>query len=88
MELTHPWLTNAIFVTVNRRKKKPKKETAQSLYVILKRDGSYLCGPCILRQGNLVVLAYQIATRRAQQFRNGVDAEVIGEITAILRRLA
>ena len=88
----HPWLINASFVVVNRRVKKPAQSTAeavceQPLYLILKRDGSYLCGRCALRQGNLVVQTYPGGPLGARQFRNGTDAEVIGRVTAILRRL-
>lgn len=87
-----PWLINATFVVVNRRVKKPVQSTAkavceQPLYVIFKRDGSYLCGRCALHQGNLVVRAYPGAPLGTQQFRNGIDAEVIGQVTTILRRI-
>ena len=59
----HPLLMNATFVAVNRRIKKPAQSTAKvvreaPLYLILKRDGSYLCGCCTLQQGSLVVHAY------------------------------
>jgi len=88
----HPCLINATFVAVNRRVKKPTQSTAnvvceQQIYLILKRDGSYLCGRCALQQGNLVVHAYPGGPFGTQQFRNGIDAEVIGQVTAILRRL-
>jgi hypothetical protein len=88
----HPWLINATFVVVNRRIKKPTQSTAeavceQPLYLILKRDGSYMCGRCALHQGNLVVQTYPGGPLGARQFRNGTDAEVIGRVTTILRRL-
>jgi hypothetical protein len=88
----HPWLNNATFVAVNRRVKKPIQCTAsavceQPLYLMLKRDGSYLCGRCAWQQGSLVVHAYPGGPSGTQQFRNGIDAEVIGQVTAILRRL-
>lgn len=86
-EAVHPWLINATLVAVNRRRKKPDRDSGQSLYIILRRDGSYLCAPCSLRQGLLTVHASPAASGRAQQFRNGTDAEVIGQVTAILRRL-
>jgi hypothetical protein len=89
----HPLLINATFIVVNRRIKKPAQSTAeglceQSLYLILKRDGSYMCGRCALHQGNLVVQTYPGGPLGARQFRNGTDAEVIGRVTTILRRLA
>jgi hypothetical protein len=87
----HPWLINATFVVVNRRVKKPAQSTAkalceQPLYLILKRDGSYLCGCCALHQGNLVLHAYPGGPLGTRQFRNGTDAEVIGQVRMILRR--
>src|SRR6266851_6084318 len=58
---THPLLINATFVVVNRRIKKPaqsKTACEPPLCLLLKRDGSYLCGCCALHQGSLVVRAY------------------------------
>jgi hypothetical protein len=88
----HPLLINATFVVVNRRVKRPAQSTAKSvcqppLYVILKRDGSYLCGCCALHQGNLVVRAYPGGPLGTRRFRNGIDAEVVGQVTTVLRRL-
>jgi hypothetical protein len=88
----HPWLTNATFVAVNRRIKRPAQSPTQALckqplYVILKRDGSYLCGPCSLDQGQLTVHAYPGGPVPQRRFRNGTDVEVIGKVTTILRRL-
>ena len=89
----HPLLVNAAFVVVNRRARKPSPLTEDAicdgpLYVLLKRDGSYLCGHCTLDEGNLVVHSYPRGPVGAQQFRNGADAEVVGQVTTILRRLA
>lgn len=87
----HPWLAGASLVAVNRRVKKPAQAKAtldQPLYLILERDGSYLCGCCALHRGELVVHLYPGVPLGARRFRNGVDAEVIGQVTAILRRLA
>ncbi len=86
----HPLLINATFVVVNRRVKNPvqsKTACEPALCLLLKRDGSYLCGCCAVHQGNLVVRAYPGGRLATQQFRNGIDAEVIGQVTTILRRL-
>ena len=88
----HPWLANATFAVVNRRIKKPARSAAkdvreQTLYLILKRDGGYLCGRCALDRGSLVVHTYPGVSSGPRQFRNGIDAEVIGQVTAIVRRL-
>ncbi|HEV2172357.1 MAG TPA: hypothetical protein VGR71_02265, partial [Nitrospira sp.] len=87
----HPSLINATFVAVNRRSRKPspREESVckESLYLVLKRDGSYLCGRCTLDGGSLVVYGYPRSPDGTQRFRNGTEAEVVGQITAILRRL-
>jgi hypothetical protein len=87
---SHPLLINATFVAVNRRIKnpaQPKTACEPPLCLLLKRDGTYLCGCCARHQGNLVVRAYPGGRLAVQQFRNGIDAEVIGQVTTILRRL-
>jgi hypothetical protein len=88
----HPLLINATFVVVNRRVKRPAQTSTNAfcehpLYLIYKRDGSYLCGRCSLHQGNLIVHTYPGGPLGTRQFRNGTDAEVIGQVTTILRRL-
>jgi hypothetical protein len=88
----HPLLVSAEFVAVNRRAKKPppaKKTNCQPpLYLLVTRDGSYLCGPCTLDDQYLSLngsFRHKIPARR---FLNEGEAEVIGQVTAILRRIA
>lgn len=88
----HPLLVNATFVAVNRRVRKPMLSAAEGLctqpiYLILKRNGGYLCGHCTADGANLIVHSYPGGPYGARQFRNGLDAEVVGRVTAILRRL-
>lgn len=89
----HPWLRNAELVAINRRIRKPasaRKTTfwEQPLYVLLTRDGRYLCGCCSLERGFVVVHPYPDRPFTPREFKNGTDAEVVGQVTAILRRLA
>lgn len=89
----HPYLTNATFAVVNRRIKKPVATPAQTLweqplYIILKRHGSFLCGACTLEQNLLYIHPYPNLIFAPRQFRVGIDAEVIGQVTAIARRLS
>jgi hypothetical protein len=89
----HPCLLGATFVAVNRRAKMPVQSIARTaweepLYILLKRDGSYLCGSCILQEGILIVHPHSDRPHSALRFRNGIDAEVIGQVTAIFRRLS
>lgn len=88
----HPLLANASIVAVNRRKRRlaPHRtlDSCQgSLHMVLVRDGSYLCGRCSVDKGNLIVDGYPRAGVSAREFRNSVDAEVVGQVTAIVRRL-
>ena len=88
----HPYLRDAIFVFVNRSLKKPvflKRRLLweQSLYVLLLRDGTYLVAGCSVEGSTLVVHPFADGISRPQMLQNGVDAEVIGEVTALFRRL-
>jgi hypothetical protein len=89
---THPCLAGAAFVAVNRRLKTPLQSTVptvweQPLYMVLRRDGTYLCGTCVLQRGVLIIRPQSEQAHSPIELRNGVDAEVIGQVTAILRRL-
>ena len=89
----HPCLMGATFVTVNRRIKAPVQSTArtdweQPLYILLKRDGTFLCGPCTLQRGVLIFDPHSDRPHSALQLRDGIDAQMIGQITSIFRRLS
>ncbi|MFZ0235560.1 MAG: hypothetical protein WA211_02650 [Candidatus Acidiferrales bacterium] len=88
----HPWLEQAEFVAINRRVRKPAAARGASfwerpLYLLLTRDGRYLCGSCTLERGSVVVHPYPDRLFSPRQFKNGSEAEIVGEVTTILRRL-
>jgi len=88
----HPYLTNGLLVLVNRRKKRPmyfrsKPLWQQPIYVLQKRDGTYLCACCGVENGTLIVHPYSHQFYRPIQLRYHHDAEVIGQIVAIARKL-
>lgn len=88
----HPYLTNGLLVLVNRRKKRPtyfrsKPLWQQPIYVLQKRDGTYLCACCGIENGTLVVHPYSHQFYRPIQLRYHHDAEVIGQIVAIARKM-
>jgi hypothetical protein len=92
-EPLHPCLVGASLLAVNRRVKTPTQTRAstaweQPLYVLLLRGGGYLCGPCELRRGVLFVQPHSERPHGSIQFKNGIDAEVIGQVTAIARRFS
>lgn len=89
---SHPYLAGGILALVNRQKKKPndcgsKPMWQQSLYIVLKRDGTYLCGCCSRENNSLVVHTYPGGVHQQEHFRNR-DAEVIGKIVAVARKLS
>ena len=89
----HPSLIGCLLVIVDHRKKKPvayrrKPVWEQPLYLLEKRDGSYLLASCSLEDQTLVVHPYSQGFVRPEHFRNHVDAEVVGQIVAIVRSLA
>jgi hypothetical protein len=59
----HPYLEGGVLSVVNRQKKTPndcgsKPLWQQPLYVVLQRDGTYLCGCCSWQNNSLVVHSY------------------------------
>ena len=88
----HPYLANGLLVVVNRRRKTPlhfgsKPWWQQPLYIILMRDGTYLACCCAVENGLLVIHHYSRDFHRSAQYRLHQDAEVVGQIVAIMRRL-
>jgi transcriptional regulator with XRE-family HTH domain len=88
----HPGLAKGIVVLVNQRRKTPvhfvsKPVWQQPIYILLKRDGTYLAACCGLENGTLVVHPYSRDFHRSTEYRQHQDAEVVGQIVAIARRL-
>jgi hypothetical protein len=88
----HPYLVNALVVMVNRRRKTPlhfgsKPLWQQPIYIVLKRDGTHLAGCCGVENRALVVHPYTRDYRRDEEYRLHQDAEVVGQIVAIARRI-
>ncbi len=88
----HPVLVNGLLVIVNRHRKRPfhfrsKPLWQQPLYILMRRDGTYLCACCSLENDSLVIHPYALDYRRPEQLRNRNDAEVVGEIVTIARAL-
>jgi transcriptional regulator with XRE-family HTH domain len=88
----HPLLAKGLIVVVNRHRKKALHSRSrplwqQPLYVLMKREGTYVCGCCSLENGTLVIHPYSLNHQRPEHLRNRHDAEVLGQIVAIARRL-
>ena len=88
----HPYLADALLVSVDRHKKRAvdsrsRPSWEQSLYVVLKRDGNYLIGPCGQENGALVMHPDPEHLKLIEEFRNRRDAEVVGQVCAVVRKL-
>jgi hypothetical protein len=88
----HPYLAGGVLAVVNRQQKKPndcgsKPLWQQPLYIVLKRDGTYVCGCCSRENNSLVVHTYPNGIHRREQLRQR-DTEVVGKMVAIVRKLA
>lgn len=88
----HPLLVNGLILIINRHKKKPMYSRSnplwqQPLYVLLKRDGTYVCGCCSLEDEMLVIHSYSSNYRQPEQLRNHHDAEVVGHVVTLARKL-
>jgi hypothetical protein len=91
-DVLHPCLTNGLFALVNRRDKRPihftsKPAWQQPVYVILMRNGTYLCACCGIENGTLVIHPYSQQFRRSEHLRYHHDAEVVGRIVTVIRKL-
>jgi hypothetical protein len=88
----YPYLANGLLVAVNRRKKRPIHFTSrpawqQPVYLVAKRDGTYMCACCGVENGTLVVHPYATQFYRSERIRYHQDAEIVGQIVAVVRRL-
>jgi hypothetical protein len=88
----HPYLKGAVLAAVNRLSKNPvslptKALSAQPLYILLTRSNGYITTACHLEGNLLVTQPFAHGFDKPHRFRNGVDAEVIGRVVALLRWL-
>ena len=91
-DVLHPYLANGLFALVNRRDRRPihftsKPAWQQPVYVIQLRDGTYLCACCSIENGTLVIHPYSHQFRRSERLRYHHDAEVVGRIVTVARKL-
>jgi hypothetical protein len=91
-DVLNPYLANGLLALVHRRRKTPfhfasKPIWEQPVYLLLERDGKYLCACCGLENATLVIHPYGERFHRVVQFRHHRDIEVVGQIMAIARRL-
>ncbi len=88
----HPLLQQAIVALVNRQKKKPiyfphRPWWQQPMYLLLKRDGTYLVASCSLDDRVLEIREFVQHQWRTISLVNHDQAEVTGQIVGIARAL-
>ena len=91
-DVLHPLLTDGLFALVNRRERRPihftsKPAWQQPVYVIQMRNGAYFCACCGIENGTLVIHPYSDQFHRSERLRYHHDAEVVGRIVTIARKL-
>jgi hypothetical protein len=87
----HPSLAGGLIVIVNRHKKRPSEASSrplwqQPLLIILRRNGAYLCAYCSVKDRDLLVNSYAEGFHTVERLHER-DAEIIGQIVTIVRRL-
>ena len=92
-ETIHPLLNGALFVILDRRRRRPrifprKGAWEQPLYLLRKRDGSYLMASCGMEDGAIVLHPYTDEFVPQERLRKTADAEVIGEIATVVRSVS
>ena len=77
---------------VNRRKKKPihyrsKPLWEQPIYLLLLRGGGYVCACCGQEDRTLVLHPYPQHIHEAVEYPDHRDAEIVGQVVTVVRRL-
>jgi transcriptional regulator with XRE-family HTH domain len=90
--LRYSYFAGALFLVVDRKQKTPRPSLsspvwAQPAYVLQRRDGTYLCGFCSLQNGILILRSSFAGQPKLLRLRHRVDAEVVGRVVGIVRRL-
>ncbi len=93
-DFIHPYLKDSTFLAINRQSKTPATSLAspvwaQPLYLLQTRDGKRSCAACSLQNGTLLVRPCTTTSRNlVLRYRNRIDAEVLGRIVALVRRVS
>jgi hypothetical protein len=87
----HPYFQNVLAIVVDRRRKRiltyrASPLWAQPSYVLLGRDGNYLCTSCAADGRTLVVRPFSNGFNRPVRLARPQEIEVVGTVVGILRR--
>ena len=89
----HPYLRDGLLLLVDRHKRQPIRLRSmplwrQPLYLLMTREGRYICACCSLDNGVLIVHPSSEDFQPSERFRNRHEAEVVGQVVAIVRKIA
>jgi hypothetical protein len=89
----HAPLRGAAFLVINQRMKTPvvsesEPEWKQPVYLLARRDGSYFCGRFALAGNTTMLHPLSADLRNAKPHETGGDAEIVGQVATVLRRMA
>jgi hypothetical protein len=87
----HPMLRPGTFVQIDQRVRKIqplrwRSEYDRPIYFVELRDG-YACSWCEMQDGYLLLLPHPLSPARVRRLNYGVEAEIIGQVTAVAMRL-
>jgi hypothetical protein len=87
----HPYLADAVVLVVDRRKKRITTLRhaplwAQPLYLLLGRDGRFVCASCLREGARLVMRPFSNGVDRPLRLRSPEEVEIVGRVVGILRR--
>jgi hypothetical protein len=88
----HPILHGGLLALIHRRKTTPpallrKALWERPLYLVLTRDGSYFLANCTIESNTIVVHPHADSFVPQARLQQGVDAEVAGQVVALVRSL-
>lgn len=86
-----PLLRPGSFVQIDSRVRKvqPQRwrtEYDRPIYFVELRDG-YACSWCELQDGQLLLLPHPLSSCCVRRFNYGIDAEIVGQVTAVAMRI-
>jgi hypothetical protein len=89
----HPWTEGAVLVVVDAGSKGRSKDSKwlelweRPIYVLMLRDDRYVIGFCSFVEDRMTLIPHPACKVPPLHFLAGRDAEVIGRVTAIARRI-
>ena len=87
----HPLLRPGSFVQIDQRVRKIRParwrtEHDRPIYFVELRDG-YACSWCDIQDGHLLLMPHPLSPVSMRRFSYGVEAEIVGQVTAVAMRL-